>query len=459
MKMRKGDAKMSKINMKESGAEWIGDVPESWKLCRVKDLITNRMGGDWGVDENGKEGDCICLRIADFDFAKGEFRRRDVDEYTTRNYSLNKIKTLKLKEGDILVEKSGGGDLWPVGRAVRFNLHIEAVYANFMDRLRIDEKIMYSPYFLAVWRKMYSSKLTFGYLKQTTGIQNLQLTRLINDVLFPVPSLPEQRAIVAYLDEKAAAIDRKVALLEKKLAAFKRLKTSIINRAVTRGLDPNVKLKDSGVDWIGQVPEGWEVRRVKNDYFLKGRIGWQGLKAEEFIDDGPWLITGTDFVKGRIKWETCYHVSEQRYYQDVGLQVREGDLLVTKDGTVGKLAYIDYVPGLCSLNSHLLLMRPLVSSRVDNKYMFWLLSSNVFRHYIEYESNGSTMQSLSQEAVSRFLYCAPAVAVQREIAAYLDEECAKIDKAAAVAEKQIDAYRRLKRSLINEVVTGKRKVA
>ena len=279
------------------------------------------------------------------------------------------------------------------------------------------------------------------------------------DMKIDLPALPEQRAIVSYLDEKAAAIDRKVALLEKKLAAFKRLKTSIINRAVTRGLDPNGKLKDSGVDWIGQVPEGWEVRRVKNDYFLKGRIGWQGLKAEEFIDDGPWLITGTDFVKGRINWETCYHVSEQRYYQDVGLQVREGDLLVTKDGTVGKLAYIDYVPGLCSLNSHLLLMRPLVSSRVDNKYMFRLLSSNVFRHYIEYESNGSTMQSLSQEAVSRFLYCAPAVAVQREIAAYLDAECAKIDKAAAIAEKQINAYRRLKRSLINEVVTGKRKVA
>ena len=267
-----------------------------------------------------------------------------------------------------------------------------------------------------------------------------------------------QRRIVAYLDAKFAAIDRTVALLERKRAAYGKLKRAMINETVTRGLDKNAKLVDSGVDWIGKVPEGWAIKRIKDDYFLKGRIGWQGLKANEFIDEGPWLITGTDFDNGKVDWSRCYHISEERYRLDLDLQIHEGDLLVTKDGTVGKLAYIDHVPGLCSLNSHLLLMRP-VKRGIDNRFMYWVLSSNVFRHYIEYESNGSTMQSLSQEAVSRFSYSAPRIEEQLRIAKYLDGECVKIDRKVELVTREIELYRKLKRSLVNEVVTGKRKVA
>ena len=103
-------------------------------------------------------------------------------------------------------------------------------------------------------------------------------------------------------------------------------------------------------------------------------------------------------------------------------------------------------------------MRP-VKRGIDNRFMYWVLSSNVFRHYIEYESNGSTMQSLSQEAVSRFSYSAPKMEEQLRIARYLDDECVKIDRKVELVAKEIELYRKLKRSLVNEVVTGKRKVA
>lgn len=118
-------------------------------------------------------------------------------------------------------------------------------------------------------------------------------------------------------------------------------------------------MKQSGIDRIGEIPSGWDVIRMKLYAYLKGRIGRQGLKAEEFIDEGPFLVTGTDFENGRICRERSCHVSEKRYGEAPQIQLKVGDLLVTKDGTIGKLAYVDSLPGKASLNSHLLLIRPL----------------------------------------------------------------------------------------------------
>lgn len=136
-------------------------------------------------------------------------------------------------------------------------------------------------------------------------------------------------------------------------------------------------MKDSGVEWIGEIPEEWEVIKMKHFSYMKGRIGWQGLKAEEFIDEGPYLVTGTDFQNGKVNWETAYHISEARYDEAPEIQLRVGDLLVTKDGTVGKLAMIDSLPDLASLNSHLLLIRPLFQKYLT-KYLYYVLSSVVF---------------------------------------------------------------------------------
>lgn len=211
-------------------------------------------------------------------------------------------------------------------------------------------------------------------------------------------------------------------------------------------------MKESGIDWIGQIPEEWEVIKVKFFTYMKGRIGWQGLKADEFIDEGPYLVTGTDFKNGRVNWDTAYHISQKRYEQAPEIQLKQGDLLVTKDGTVGKLALIDELPDSASLNSHLLVLRPLFN-RYDNHFLYYVLSSLEFKNYFQKVSIGSTMDSLSQEKMGEFIFALPNINVQNSISRYLDKKTAQLDKVKALLEEQIQKLKDYCASLIYETVT------
>lgn len=212
------------------------------------------------------------------------------------------------------------------------------------------------------------------------------------------------------------------------------------------------KMKESGIDWIGKIPEEWEVIKVKFFTYMKGRIGWQGLKADEFIDEGPYLVTGTDFKNGRVNWDTAYHISQKRYEQAPEIQLKQGDLLVTKDGTVGKLALIDELPDSASLNSHLLVLRPLFN-RYDNHFLYYVLSSLEFKNYFQKVSIGSTMDSLSQEKMGEFIFALPNINEQNSISRYLDKKTAQLDKAKALLEEQIQKLKDYRASLIYETVT------
>lgn len=212
------------------------------------------------------------------------------------------------------------------------------------------------------------------------------------------------------------------------------------------------QMKSSGIDWIGDVPANWYMIKLKYFSYLKGRIGWQGLTADEFIDEGPYLITGTDFENGKIQFDRSYHISDERYNQAPEIQLKVGDLLITKDGTVGKMAYVDTLSGKASLNSHLLLIRPL-ENKFDNRFLFWLMSSSVFNGYTEYAQDGTVMASLSQEKIGNFIAYFPEITEQQAVADFLDKECAKIDSIAADLEKQIALLQQYKKSLITETVT------
>ena len=212
------------------------------------------------------------------------------------------------------------------------------------------------------------------------------------------------------------------------------------------------EMKDSGVPWIGEIPADWEVGRIKYNYYLKGRIGWQGLKATEFIDEGPYLVTGTDFRNGKVDWSTCYHISQERYDEAPEIHVRLGDLLITKDGTVGKVAYIDEKPEKVSLNSHLLIMRP-TNSSYENRYLFWVIQSPVFDKYFGLSQNGTIMASLSQEKINDFSFAKPKLEIQEKISHFLDEKCFAIDTLRSNIEKQIEKLEEYKKSVIFEAVT------
>ena len=156
---------------------------------------------------------------------------------------------------------------------------------------------------------------------------------------------------------------------------------------------PYPAYKDSGVPWLGKIPAHWEVKRIKHTSYIKGRIGWKGLRSEEFIDEGPYLITGTDLVNGQVVWESCYHVNEERYNEDPYIIVRENDLLITKDGTIGKTAIVRNFTAKATLNSGIFLVRPKNKNYIVD-YLYWLLNSHVFTAFIDYSKVGSTISPI-----------------------------------------------------------------
>ena len=212
------------------------------------------------------------------------------------------------------------------------------------------------------------------------------------------------------------------------------------------------QMKPSGIDWIGEIPTGWNIKRVKYLASLKGRIGWQGLTSDEYIDEGPFLITGIDFCNGGIDWENCVHISEERWAEAPEIHIHNGDLLITKDGTVGKVAIVDNLTTKASLNSGVLLIRP--QADYDKKFLFWVLQSDEFWTWFKLKNAGnSTIVHLYQGDFAEFSYTFPMVEEQKAIANYLDAQCSKLDSIIADLEKQIDTLQKYKKSLITETVT------
>ena len=213
------------------------------------------------------------------------------------------------------------------------------------------------------------------------------------------------------------------------------------------------KMKNTGIPWIAEIPFNWNVTRIKYESELKGRIGWQGLTSEEYIEEGPYLITGVNFCNGIINWESCFHVSKWRYDQDKSIHINEQDLLITKDGTVGKVAIALNCPDRVTLNSGVLLVKNISNSYL-NKFLYYVIYSNEFKEWFNILNSGNTtILHLYQHDFENFIFALPPIEEQNIIINYLDEECGKIDSIYKDVEKQIETLEQYKRSIITESVT------
>lgn len=212
------------------------------------------------------------------------------------------------------------------------------------------------------------------------------------------------------------------------------------------------KYKDSGIAWLGDIPEHWDVKRIGYTTYVKGRIGWQGLTSDEFIDEGPYCVTGTDFQNGKISWNTCYHVDEKRYNEDPYIKLQEMDLLITKDGTIGKTAIVKNLQTKATLNSGIFLTRPLKHIYMTN-FMYWVLNSNIFKNFIDLTKTGTTISHLYQNVFVRFLFPLPPLPEQEAIAAFLDRETGHIDSLVAKKQKLIELLQEKRTALISHAVT------
>jgi type I restriction enzyme S subunit len=208
-------------------------------------------------------------------------------------------------------------------------------------------------------------------------------------------------------------------------------------------IEKGAKLKET--EETGLIPI-WDLKDAKDILYIKGRIGWKGLKKSEFTDSGPYLITGIHFLNNKIDWKNCYHISMERYVESPEIQIKENDVLLTKDGTIGKVAYIDRLPGLAALNSHILLLRPIDDSLIQ-KFFYYILQSKSFDTFVMSVKSGSTFSGISQSNFGRFRIPIPPLSEQHKIAAILSSVDAAIEQTDAI----IAQTERMKKGLMQYV--------
>ena len=431
--------------MKDSGVPWIGEIPLSWYLRRMKSCISERTSGSWGNDQTHAEGDIICLRIADFDYDRFRFKDTSLDDLTVRNYDEAIIEKLLLKKGDILIEKSGGGEKTPVGRTVIFDKNYRALYANFMDRLRCSDFVT-SRWMQYVFVTFYKNNYTKNYIKQTTGIQNLDLTSMLACERIPIPPLEEQQRIADFLDAKCARIDAVIEQTRASIEEYKKLKQAIITRAVTKGLRPDRPMKDSGIEWIGEIPEDWDCIRFRRIAYVKSNL----VLPDDFPDYPQ--ISPENIEKGTGKLLPYKTVSESGVISGNHLFYK-GQILYSKIRP--KLNKVTIAPfdGLCSAD-----MYP-IETIINKYFLVYSLRSEAFLSVISFiTENRVKMPKINQEELGNIYLTIPTELEQAEIVDYLNSKTAEIDALTSQKEYLIAELESYKKSLIFEYVTGKKEV-
>lgn len=203
----------------------------------------------------------------------------------------------------------------------------------------------------------------------------------------------------------------------------------------------------------GHWPERWRATRLKFESSLKGRLGWQGLTADEYRDDGPHVVSSAHFEAQKIRWDLCPRVSTERYLLDENIQLAARDILLMKDGAaLGKLAYVDALPGPACLNSHLLLFRPL-GAAYDQRFLFHLTTTDVFQDYMQVYGTGATFMGVSQRDIGNFPMALPALSEQVQIARFLDYETARIDALIEKQQQLIALLKEKRQAVISHAVT------
>lgn len=213
--------------------------------------------------------------------------------------------------------------------------------------------------------------------------------------------------------------------------------------------------KESGVEWLGDVPEHWEKIRIKFSTYVKGRVGWHGLNSKDFLSTGDYyLVTGTDFKGRNINWETCYRISKDRYEEDAYIHLKDNDILITKDGTIGKIVQVKDIPYKASVNSGVFVTRPLSDNLYCSDFMYYFLNSGVFNQFVDFQKAGSTIHHLYQNTFENFEYCYPAdKSEQQQIAAFLDNKTAHLDTLIEKKQQMIGLLNEKRIALITQAVT------
>lgn len=431
---------------KDSGVEWLGEVPVGWDIFSLKRSVEGCVNGIWGDEPVGHE-DIAVIRVADFDRHK---LRVSTNKLTYRNVSDKERQSRLLHSGDLLIEKSGGGEKTLVGCVVLFEHNIPAVCSNFVARMRPLEAFD-SNYLCYVFHVLYEGRINYPAIKQTTGIQNLDSEAYLQEN-FCFPTRAEQTSIARFLDYETARIDALIVEQKRLIDLLKEKRQAVISHAVTKGLNPNAPMKDSGVEWLGEVPAHWEVRRISS-VSTKITNGYVGPTRDILRDSGVPYLQSLHIKANQIRFDVPYFVDDEWSKRHAKSVLRQGDVLIVQTGDIGQVAVVTEEFSGC--NCHALII---VSPRTDVLNGEWLAqvlnSSYGFRSLVSIQT-GALHPHLNCGNVKELFLPVPPCSEQDAILSFLSTELCRVDTLMQQSAGTVDLLRERRSALISAAVTGK----
>lgn len=408
--------------MKESGIDWIGQIPEEWEVTKLKYVLLISNGKDY-KDIEVEEGGYPVIGSG------GVFAR-------SRDYMYDGDVVLLGRKGTIDKPLFYSGKFWTVDTMF---------YSTALNGNNI--KFMY-----------YSSLLIpFSYYSTATALPSMTQSDLNNHVLC-LPSISEQQKIADFLDKKTAQLDKVKALLEEQIQKLKDYRASLIYETVTKGLDKTVPMKDSGIDWIGQVPQGWGVSKLEQYVDIFGRIGFRGYTTNDIVNEGEGAISysPSNIIDYSVIDNNNTYISWSKYDESPEIQIKTGDVLYVKTGSsYGKAGIVNKLSNKATINPQLVVLKP--KKNTDSRLINYFLNSSVGKDQSELIVGGSTIPTITQESIKKMIFPKMSFEEQQKIADFLDKKTIQIDKLIQIKNQQIENINKQRQTLIYDYVTGKRR--
>ena len=423
---------------KDSGVKWIGEIPGHWGMYKLKYLFK--------LNKNKNIGN-KCNTILSLSYGKIKIKKDLNEGLTPESYESYQL----LSTGDIVIRST---DLQNDHTSLRTGLvKIEgAITSAYIGLKNLDMSLCDSRfyhYFLHDW------DITKAIYNQGKGLRQSLNWDDIKNMLIPVLDISEQTAIANYLDSTTAKIDEAIAQQQKMIDLLNERKQIIINNAVTKGLNPDAPMKDSGVDWIGEIPEHWEVMKLKHVTSKIGSGSTPRGGAEVYQDSGIMFLRSQNVYNDGLKLDDVAHIVDGVHQKMKGTQVKYNDILYNiTGGSIGRCCCYDREDE-ANVNQHVSIVRP---KGIIAKYLMYNLQSDNAQRQLRETLKGGNREGLAAVTFKEFLILTCPKEEQNQIVSHIERMFVNIDRAISNATKQISLLQERKQIIINDVVTGKVKV-
>jgi type I restriction enzyme S subunit len=439
---------------KDSGVEWMNEIPSNWEKSRIRMVgnlyggLTGKKGSDFNDEDNLSNKPFVPFT----NIFNNTYISKDHFQYVNVEESENQNRVLK-NDLFFLMSSESYEDL---GKSSILLDDVEELYLNsFCKGFRIKDDRVY-PLFL-------NYQLLGSLHKEMISLEgngftriNLRQDRLLDIPVF-IPPLSEQQQIVSFLDDKTQKIDSLIQQKEKKIELLKEKRTSLINHVVTKGLDPNVEMKDSGVEWIGEIPVSWSKTKITR--YCEVKDGTHDTpKYIDVSEDSIPLVTSNSFVNGNIDFSKSKRIRFQDYLEiNKRSDVKLNDVIMSMIGSnIGNRVLVQTENPFSIKN--VCLFKTSESKNLISKYLIYLIDSRFLKYQVDFNQKGGGQPFLSLDELRNLLFPFPLLLEQQQIVEYLDKHTEEIDTLIQLEQKKIDILKEYRQSLISEVVTGKIKV-